>query len=348
MKPIVTVGIPVYNVEKYVEKSILSALNQDFKLPYEILIVDDCGTDNSMEIVHNLTSTHPCGNKVRIISHSMNRGLGEARNTIIRNATGIYLFFLDSDDWMMPNALTILYNVAAQSKAQITIGSTHKIDENGNTIEDFIYPSTTIIHPSAGAYMEYSGISSPLVAYWNKLFLLDFVKKSKMYCVHRIFEDVIPDFRAKLCAEVITLVPDITLVYLERRSSIMDCLWKDEEKSQETVETIAGITQYMRERIPLEFSSCRGAYDLYFQTLFKYLWVFQQSPIAIAKCNALSLFEKDCINFIPSLHSIYGRNARLIYLLLKNNPQDMTHLLKAYAFACTPLGRIIKYILGFL
>lgn len=344
----ITIGIPVYNVENYVERSILSALNQDFKLPFEILIVDDCGTDSSMKIVHDLVSTHPCGNKARIISHETNRGLGEVRNTIIRNAIGEYLYFLDSDDWMMPNTLTILYNAAIQSKAQITIGSTHKVDEDGNTIEDFIYPSTTIKHHSAGAYMEYSGICSPLVAYWNKLFLLDFVKKSEMYCIHRIFEDVIPDFRAKLCAEVITLVSDITLVYLERRSSIMDSLWKDEKRSQETMDTIAGIMQYMRKSIPLEFASCKGAYDLYFQTLFKYFWVFRQSPIDLAKYEALLCFEKDCINFIPSFHSVYSRNARLIYLLLNNHPQDMAHLVKAYTFVCTPLGRVIKYILGIL
>lgn len=54
----VTVGIPVFNVEKYVEKALISALEQDFVLPYEILVVDDCGTDSSMDIVRHIVKTH--------------------------------------------------------------------------------------------------------------------------------------------------------------------------------------------------------------------------------------------------------------------------------------------------
>lgn len=89
----ITIGIPVYHVEKYIEKSLKSALNQDFKLPYEIIVVDDRGTDGSMELVKQIVESHERGEIVRIIRHEENKGLGEARNTIIRNAKGKYLFF---------------------------------------------------------------------------------------------------------------------------------------------------------------------------------------------------------------------------------------------------------------
>ena len=104
----ITIGVPVFNVERYVEKAILSALNQDFNLPYEVLIVDDCGSDRSMDIVHRIAKTHPHGDRIRIIAHENNMGLGEVRNTIIHNSAGRFLFYLDSDDYMEERALSLL------------------------------------------------------------------------------------------------------------------------------------------------------------------------------------------------------------------------------------------------
>ena len=88
----ITIAIPVYNVEKYVENSILSALNQTYD-DIEFLIIDDKGSDASMEIVKRIQSTHPRGNSIRIIDHGVNRGLATARNTAIDNAKGDFLFF---------------------------------------------------------------------------------------------------------------------------------------------------------------------------------------------------------------------------------------------------------------
>ena len=74
----VTLAMPVYNVEKYVERALLSALNQTFD-SIEFLIVDDKGTDRSMEIVSEIVSTHPRGKDVRIIDHVVNQGTGATK-----------------------------------------------------------------------------------------------------------------------------------------------------------------------------------------------------------------------------------------------------------------------------
>ena len=79
--------MPIYNVEKYIERALLSALNQTYQ-DLEILIVDDLGHDNSMNIVHQLKSTHPRGNCIRIITHKKNLGLGGTRSTAIESAQG--------------------------------------------------------------------------------------------------------------------------------------------------------------------------------------------------------------------------------------------------------------------
>ena len=67
--------MPIYNVEKYIERALLSALNQTYQ-NLEILIVDDLGHDNSMNIVYQLKHTHPRGNCILIITHKKNLGLG--------------------------------------------------------------------------------------------------------------------------------------------------------------------------------------------------------------------------------------------------------------------------------
>ena len=80
---VITIAIPVYNVEKYIEKSLLSALNQDFCLPYEILIINDSSPDNSMDIVHRLKKEHSKGNIIRIIDLTQNRGQGDIRIIVV-------------------------------------------------------------------------------------------------------------------------------------------------------------------------------------------------------------------------------------------------------------------------
>jgi glycosyltransferase involved in cell wall biosynthesis len=102
--------MPIYNVEQYIERALLSALNQTYQ-NLEILIVDDLGHDNSMNIVYQLKHTHPRGNCIRIITHKKNLGLGGTRNTAIESAQGKYLYFMDSDDAIVPDCIETLYNI---------------------------------------------------------------------------------------------------------------------------------------------------------------------------------------------------------------------------------------------
>lgn len=90
-----TIIIPVYNVEKYIEKCIKSILRQELN-NYEIILVDDGSTDNSGNICDQYAIKY---NNVRVI-HQMNKGLSGARNTGIREAKGEYLMFIDSDDFI--------------------------------------------------------------------------------------------------------------------------------------------------------------------------------------------------------------------------------------------------------
>ncbi len=100
--PRISVIIPVYNVACYIEDCLQSVLEQDYN-NMEIIVVDDCGTDDSMDIVENFVRVHAC--HIKILHHTKNRGLSAARNTGVKHSTGEYLFFLDSDDVLCPDAI---------------------------------------------------------------------------------------------------------------------------------------------------------------------------------------------------------------------------------------------------
>ena len=105
--PLVSLIIPVYNVELYIERCLLSALNQTYQ-NIEIILIDDCGKDNSIVIAQQIIENHPNGYKVRILNLKHNKGPSIARNIGIESALGEYLYFLDSDDELILSALESL------------------------------------------------------------------------------------------------------------------------------------------------------------------------------------------------------------------------------------------------
>lgn len=117
----VSIIIPIYNVSKYIERCLRSVLDQTWK-DLEVILVDDCTPDDSMDIVRRVLETSPRRSIVTILKHEENRGLSAARNTGIRQATGDYLYFLDSDDYLPENSIELLADAAIQYKVDFVIG----------------------------------------------------------------------------------------------------------------------------------------------------------------------------------------------------------------------------------
>ena len=114
MKPLLTVVIPVYNVEKYLKRCVESVLVQEWN-NYDILLVDDGSIDSSPQICDDYVKAYDF---ISVI-HKENGGLSEARNTGISNAEGEYVYFLDSDDWIEPNTFSDLAEVIESDQYDI-------------------------------------------------------------------------------------------------------------------------------------------------------------------------------------------------------------------------------------
>ncbi|MCR5050212.1 MAG: glycosyltransferase [Paludibacteraceae bacterium] len=113
----VSVVVPVYGVEKYIARCAESLLNQDYE-DKELIFVDDASPDESMTILQELLLHYP-SQQVTLLRHSINRGLAAARKTGMAAARGEYVVHVDSDDYLEPNALTVLAAKAQETGADI-------------------------------------------------------------------------------------------------------------------------------------------------------------------------------------------------------------------------------------
>ena len=121
---LVSIIIPVYNVEKYVSECVNSVLSQDYK-NIEIVIINDGSTDNSLEICKRIADSD---SRVKVYTKK-NGGLSDARNVGIKLSKGEYLLFLDSDDYISRNCVSIMLNAALKSNADIVSGGVCRFNE---------------------------------------------------------------------------------------------------------------------------------------------------------------------------------------------------------------------------
>lgn len=123
--PLVSIIVPVYNVEPYIERCARSLFEQTYN-NLEYIFVNDCTPDNSIQILESVIKDYPdCADKIKILHHKDNRDLSAARNTGIRKATGDYLFFIDSDDEIPNRSIEILLGAAMEDDAiEMVLGNT--------------------------------------------------------------------------------------------------------------------------------------------------------------------------------------------------------------------------------
>lgn len=126
----VSILVPVYGVERYIERCSRSLFEQSYP-NLEFVFVDDCSPDRSIEILERVMTDYPeRKDTVRIVRHSRNRGLAAARNTALDNATGEFVCIVDSDDWLEPDGINQLVNQQLETHADIVSGNAtlHYVD----------------------------------------------------------------------------------------------------------------------------------------------------------------------------------------------------------------------------
>lgn len=213
-KCLFSVIIPVYNVEKYIEKCIDSILNQSYK-DYEIIIINDGSTDGS----ENILKKYNNNKKITIITQE-NQGLSAARNAGIKKAKGDYIVLVDSDDYIEELLLEKL-NENINDNIDIIRYQTRTVDDNYNIIKEYNEEEFISLNPNKAIekILKYHFVeNSWLYCYKKQLF----TKNKFKYDVGYIHEDFGLTPLLLLNAKKITSINYIGYNYLIRENSIMN------------------------------------------------------------------------------------------------------------------------------
>ena len=177
----VSIIIPVYNVAEYIEKCLFSVIKHNSD-NIECILVDDCGTDNSISIAEKIINQYNGSITFKILHHDHNRGLSAARNTGIEKATGEYLFFLDSDDEITENAFESLLSYSQENPdVDVIIGNMYSEphDDYYELKLDHYPYRITGNHQIRNAFFR----NQPLIPVMacNKLIRRDFILKNNLF-----------------------------------------------------------------------------------------------------------------------------------------------------------------------
>ena len=168
VSPLVSILVPVYKAEKYIERCARSLFEQTYP-NLEFIFVDDASPDKSIEILQKVIQYYPkWQNSTLIIHHHKNRGIAAARNTLIDNCKGEFLFHVDSDDWIEPNAIELLMERQLETDADIVSGKYYR-----HTINEEQEESIIVVPSSQGKDKEETLKVmlkfGSVVATWNRL-----------------------------------------------------------------------------------------------------------------------------------------------------------------------------------
>ena len=298
--PKISVIIPLYNTDKFIGQCLDSILNQTFQ-DYEVIVVDDCSTDNSVAIVEKMMPKF--NGRLKLFKHKKNSGgCAIPRNTGIKLARGKYLAFMDSDDMFLRTALEELYNAAestdadvvheekflitsdrseeVDSKTPLSKISWERKDENG------FVKKPTLISDNLFERLQKYGQGQFCWNIWSKLFRREFVIENCLEFVNLSAEDMIFSFQCLCLAKNYVRVPNVVYFYRIRQDSIAHRRPPMEEYIPKQLKIIIDGSKYLRDFMKgfeifdqhLEFK--QNVLDIFIREHFRHLRkIYAETPI---------------------------------------------------------------------
>lgn len=241
--PCISVIIPAYNAEKYIEKCIQSIIKQDYR-DFEIIIVNDGSTDDTKAICEKYVKLD---NRIKLVN-TENRGAGSARNTGISKASGRYISFIDADDYICEDYYTRMYEMLKEGDADIVEGHYKRVsgyDEN--------------IFTDTGEQKEYTNMEKLLVLYGddeveyinsvivtNKLYRKELFNEAR-FPVNRIIDDEFIMYKLIYNSKKIISTPDIMYAYVQSEESVMRASFK-EKRVHDTLDVYDEVYDFFKDK----------------------------------------------------------------------------------------------------
>ena len=241
----ISVIVPIYNVEKYLEKCLQSLKNQKFE-SYEVILVDDGSTDNSRKIAESYENSY---RETFVLVSQENKGLSEARNTGMKYAKGKYICFVDSDDYVEESYLQELYKCIENEDADLVFCAFRSVDEEGNTIRNIFEQKF-----DAGTIYTLKDRKDLLLtqnAAWNKLSKKEIIVDNNLqFTQGACYEDLRFVKKYMLFASKFVYCNSVLYNYLIRQGSIMNSMGS--KRNIEIIDAIDEVIQFYKGRQILE------------------------------------------------------------------------------------------------
>lgn len=210
--PLISIVVPVFNVEAYIERCIKSLISQSYE-NIEIIMVDDGSTDNSGKICDKYKEKD---SRIKVI-HKSNKGLSHARNIGIEKAGGKYLSFVDSDDWVAEDYISVMYKLMIRTNSdmvtcgfQRTSGNRNKKNRNFDVYQEYF-------KEDAVKQLLYQRISTSACGKLYKIDLWDDVR----FSIGKLYEDVETLYFVFNKCEKVSITNRILYFYFLRNDSIV-------------------------------------------------------------------------------------------------------------------------------
>lgn len=238
--PKISIVIPVYNVEEYIAECLQSVMRQTYIGEMECIIVDDCGKDNSIAIAEQMMSSYQGSISFQIVHRAQNGGLSAARNSGTKVATGEYIYYLDSDDYISDDCLSILTEPLKKAKYDMIIGDYETFGDY--QVQSLLFEQQNEVLSNENIFHELSERQLPVTA-WNKLCNRVFLADNGIdFLEGQLHEDDLWTYKICLCATKIAIQKKVTYYYRQRNTSIV---YNSKIKSKQRFESVFKTVNYI-------------------------------------------------------------------------------------------------------
>lgn len=293
MDSLITIVVPVYNVEKYLERCVRSLINQTYK-NLEIILVDDGSTDNSGNLCDNYMKND---RRIKVI-HKKNGGLSDARNAGLNVAKGKYISFIDSDDYVEDKFIEILYNSLIKYNTKISISDicvrydTGEIIMNSNE-KTYVVTEKELIRQMLIGKRDIENSAC------NKLYDITLFEDVR-YPVGKLYEDTATTYKLLLKCNKIVVNSFPLYNYMKRRNSITQC--KFNENKLQLIDAVNIMTTSVRDKYP----------DLSLECDRKMMWAYLSTLSQLAaSSHPDKKIAKELLSYIGSNRKKIMKNKTL-------------------------------------
>lgn len=251
MNSLISIVVPIYNVEQYLQKCVDSLINQTYK-NLEIILVDDGSPDNCPKICDEYAKQD---SRIKVI-HKENGGLSDARNSGMNIATGEYISFIDSDDWIKSEMIEDMYNRMIEDNSDLVSSGVLWVDEDGVEIRNATVSENCVLNTEQ-AMTELINDGKLKQHVWNKLYKADLIKNIP-FDKGKYHEDVFWSYKVIGEAERISIEKNSYYFYVQRSESIMG--EKYSAKRLDALDAMELRCEYMKERFPKLYNNALTVY----------------------------------------------------------------------------------------